>query len=155
MTTAIPVESAQHGRGGAWPPAKSIYALRACIALATSEPGARMKAQQIAQAAAVPKGFLSKILGELRAAGIVSAQRGYHGGYRLTRPASAIAVHEVLRAVGTRDPFATNACDDTAPLPFIVDLLNRLQALAVEALQSASLAEIAAAGIESPAPTEI
>ena len=33
------------------------------------------------QAALVPKGFLSKILGELRAADIVSAQRGYHGGY--------------------------------------------------------------------------
>ena len=59
-----------------WPPAKTIYALRACIALATADPGRRMKTTEIAQAADVPKGFLSKILGQLRAADIVSAQRG-------------------------------------------------------------------------------
>ena len=133
------------GRGVAWPPAKTIYALRACIALATAAPGTRMKTGEIAQAAAVPKGFLSKILGELRAADIVSAQRGYHGGYQLSRPAADIRVDELLHAVGTRDPFSSLSCGEETALPFIHDLRRRLHAVAVEALHGASLAELAAA----------
>jgi len=146
MNVSTPLaDGEQNGRGGAWPPAKTIYALRACIALAGAEPGARMKTGEIAQAAAVPKGFLSKILGELRAADIVSAQRGYHGGYRLTRAPDEIRVDELLTAVGTRDPFSALSCRPDTPLPFIDDLRGRLHALAEEALHSASLAEIASA----------
>jgi Rrf2 family protein len=132
------------GRGGAWPSAKTIYALRACIALAGAEPGTRMKSSEIALSADVPKGFLSKILGELRAADIVSAQRGYRGGYVLTRAPHAIRVDELLNAVGTRDPFSSLACGAAAAMPFIEDLRGRLHALAVEALHDASLAELAA-----------
>jgi Rrf2 family protein len=130
------------GRGVAWPPAKTMYALRACIALAGAAPGARMKTGDIAQAAAVPRGFLSKILSELRAAGIVTAKRGYHGGYRLSRPSTDIRVDELLHAVGTRDPFAGLANGDELPLPFITELRSRLHAVAVEALHGASLAEL-------------
>lgn len=132
------------GHGIAWPPAKTIYALRACIALATLGPGERMKTGEIAQAAAAPKGFLSKILGELRAADIVSAQRGYRGGYRLTRPPDDIRVDELLNAVGTRDPFASLSCGVDAPLPLIDELRSRLHALAAEVLHGASLAELSA-----------
>jgi len=143
MNVVTPLEDGQNeGRGGAWPPAKTIYALRACMALAGAEPGARMKTFEIAETAAIPKGFLSKILGELRAAGIVSAQRGYHGGYRLTRSPSEIRVDELLLAVGTRDPFSSLSCRPDTPFPFIDDLRSRLHALAEEALHRASLAEL-------------
>ncbi len=135
-------EPKQGQRGIAWPPAKTIYALRACIALAAADPGARMKTGEIAQAAAAPRSFLSKILGELRDAGIVSAQRGYHGGYRLTRPPDDIRLDELLRAVGTCDPFASFSCEAETPLSFIDDLRSRLHALAVETLHRASLAEL-------------
>jgi Rrf2 family protein len=130
------------GRGVAWPPAKTMYALRACIALAGAAPGARMKTGDIAQVASVPRGFLSKILSELRAAGIVSAKRGYHGGYRLSRPSSDIRVDELLHAVGTRDLFSGLATGDESPLPFITELRSRLHAVAVEALHSALLSEL-------------
>ena len=147
------------GHGIAWPPAKTIYALRACIALASLGPGERMKTGEIAQAAAAPEGFLSKILGELRAADIVAAQRGYRGGYRLTRPPDDIRVDELLNAVGTRDPFArvpfahdpfardpfaSLSCGVDAPLPLIDELRSRLHALAAEVLHGASLAELSA-----------
>jgi Rrf2 family protein len=145
MTATTPLDQGV-GRGVAWPPAKSIYALRACIALASAAPGVRMKSGEIAQATAVPKGFLSKILGELRAAGLVSAQRGYHGGYRLTRAAGDIRIDEVLSAVGTRDPFASISWGDTTSLPFIADLRSRLRAVAVDALHRASLAELVVEG---------
>ncbi|HEY5078108.1 MAG TPA: Rrf2 family transcriptional regulator [Acidimicrobiia bacterium] len=130
------------GHGIAWPPAKTIYALRACAALASAGPGELMKTGEIAQVAAVPRGFLSKILGELRAADIVSAQRGYRGGYRLTRPPDDIRLDELLNAVGTRDPFASLSCGVEAPLPLIDDLRTRLHALAAEVLHGASLAEL-------------
>jgi Rrf2 family protein len=143
MSITAPVEFDRHdGRGVAWPSAKTIYALRACIALAAADPGTRMKTHEIAQTAEVPKGFLSKILGELRAANIVSAQRGYRGGYALTRDPEAIRVEELLRAVGTRDPFSALLGGADVPLPFIDELRSRLHTLAVEALHAASLADL-------------
>ncbi len=101
-----------------------------------------MKTGDIAQAASVPRGFLSKILSELRAAGIVSSKRGYHGGYRLCRPPSDIRVDELLHAVGTRDLFSGLATGGESPLPFITELRSRLHAVAVEALHSALLSEL-------------
>ena len=137
------VRARHNGHNGiAWPPAKTMYALRACIALAIAGPGVRMKTREIAQAAAVPKSFLSKILGELRIADIVSAQRGYHGGYRLTRLPDDIRLDEVLTAVGTCDPFAALSCEAETPLSFIDDLRSRLHALTVETLRRASLADL-------------
>jgi Rrf2 family protein len=144
------VHARADGRGIVWPPAKTVYALRACIALAHARAGSRMKTGDIAQATDVPRGFLSKILSELRAAGIVSAKRGYNGGYRLTRPPGDIRVDELLRAVGTRDPFASLPTGDEKDLPFIAQLRNRLHCVAVEALESASLAEPATEGAALP-----
>ena len=143
MSITTPLEFDRYdGRGVTWPSAKTIYALRACMALASADPGTRMKTCEIAETADVPKGFLSKILGELRAADIVSARRGYHGGYALTRQPGEIRVDELLRAVGTRDPFSTLLGGADAPLPFIDELRSRLHALAVETLHAASLADL-------------
>jgi hypothetical protein len=52
----------------------------------------------------------------------------------------------VLRAVGTRDPFASISWGDATSLPFIVDLRSRLHAVAVDALHRASLAELVVDG---------
>jgi len=146
MSAAAPVADGEHpGRGAAWPSAKTIYALRACIVLASIEPGTRLKTREIAQAAAVPKGFLSKILGELRTAGIISAHRGYHGGYGLTRPAEYIHVDELLNAVGSRDLFSPFSGDGSAALPFIDDLRRRLHTLTEQTLHCASLADLVGA----------
>jgi Rrf2 family protein len=42
----------------------------------------------------------AKVLGRLRAGGIVSASRGRHGGYALARPAADLTVCTVLRSLG-------------------------------------------------------
>jgi Rrf2 family protein len=133
---------ARDGRGGRWPPAKAVYAVRACITLA-AQPETRMKTNEIAQITSIPRGFLSKILGELRAADIVSAQRGYYGGYQLRRPPAEIRLDEMLDAVGTGDPFTALAFDDVS-LPFIVDLRSRLRAVAAETLRNVTLAQLLA-----------
>jgi Rrf2 family protein len=79
--------------------AKTDYALRASLELARTGGGEPVKAERIAGAQAIPLRFLENILGELRHAGLVESRRGAEGGYMLARPAAAIALADVVRAV--------------------------------------------------------
>jgi Rrf2 family protein len=63
-----------------------------------SEQGA-VKAEQISIAQDIPLNFLLGILRELRNSHLVRSQRGRDGGYVLSRPASEIALADVIRAV--------------------------------------------------------
>jgi Rrf2 family protein len=58
-----------------------------------------MKGEAIASAQGIPPRFLESILAELRRSGIIGSQRGSDGGYWLARPAGAISVADVIRAV--------------------------------------------------------
>jgi len=78
--------------------AKADYAVRATLELARVEDGL-VKGERIAQAQGIPLKFLENILIDLRHAGIVYAQRGAEGGYRLARAPSEVSVGEVIRAV--------------------------------------------------------
>lgn len=65
---------------------------------ATSRP-VLLTAEQIARAQDIPPKFLESILLQLRRGGIVHAQRGPEGGYRLARPASEISLADVIRVI--------------------------------------------------------
>jgi Rrf2 family protein len=78
--------------------AKADYAVRAMLELATVEEGL-IKGERIAQAQGIPLKFLENILIDLRHAGLVHAQRGAEGGYRLTRTPAEVTLGEVIRAV--------------------------------------------------------
>jgi Rrf2 family protein len=79
--------------------AKAEYAVRPVVELATSIDEKPIRAAGIANAQGIPLNFLENILGELRHAGIVRSHRGSEGGYRLAKPATAITVADVIRAV--------------------------------------------------------
>jgi len=80
--------------------AKTDYALRAVAEIAAADDaGAPVKGERIASAQDIPLRFLENILAELRHAGIVQSRRGAEGGYLLARPASEIALADVIRAV--------------------------------------------------------
>jgi Rrf2 family protein len=79
--------------------AKSDYAVRAMLALADMGADRPIRGEALATAQDIPVKFLENILLDLRRADLVSSQRGADGGYRLSRPASAITVAEVIRAV--------------------------------------------------------
>ncbi|MDX6309015.1 MAG: hypothetical protein QOI06_2061 [Nocardioidaceae bacterium] len=79
--------------------AKSDYALRALIEIATREEGARVSAEELGQVQGIPRGFLQAILADLRRASIVISVRGQNGGWRLATDASAITVADIIRAV--------------------------------------------------------
>ncbi len=78
--------------------AKSDYAVRALLALAAS-PDGLVKIETLAAAQQLPRKFLEAILGDLRRAGVVRSHRGAEGGYELARPAAAISIADIIRAV--------------------------------------------------------
>jgi Rrf2 family protein len=79
--------------------AKTDYALRAAIELATAGPGRPVTAHAIAEAQHIPLRFLLNILADLRRAELVDSRRGPTGGWWLGRPADQVTAAEVIRAV--------------------------------------------------------
>jgi Rrf2 family protein len=78
--------------------AKADYAVRAAVHLASVSSGPTTT-EAIAAAQGIPGKFLEAIMTSLRAAGVVRSQRGPSGGFWLSRPADAITVADVMRAV--------------------------------------------------------
>ena len=79
--------------------AKSDYALRALIEMASRQDGKAVSAEELGKQQEIPHGFLQAILADLRRAGIVMSQRGQSGGWRMGRSADDVSVADVIRAV--------------------------------------------------------
>lgn len=78
--------------------AKTDYAIRALLSLASREPDL-VKVDVVVTEQGLPRKFVEAILGELRRANLVRSQRGAEGGYALARPANQITLGAVIRAV--------------------------------------------------------
>jgi len=87
------------------------YALRAMIELSLREGDGRLLLREIADAQGLPARYLERLTIALRRAGLLQAERGPNGGYRLARPAEQITVQEVLEAI--EGPLALLECVDT------------------------------------------
>ena len=84
--------------------AKAEYACLAVLSLARQELArAPIHIREISQEHEIPERYLVQILLQLKGAGLVTSTRGAAGGYRLARPASAISLSEILRAVDGPD----------------------------------------------------
>jgi Rrf2 family protein len=79
--------------------AKSDYALRALIEMASRSDGRAISAEELGRLQEIPHGFLQAILADLRRAGIVMSQRGQSGGWRMGRSPEDVSVADVIRAV--------------------------------------------------------
>ncbi len=79
--------------------AKSDYALRALIEIASRDDAAPVSAEEIGRLQVIPHGFLQAILADLRRAGIVMSVRGQSGGWRLARAGDTVSVADIIRAV--------------------------------------------------------
>jgi len=79
--------------------AKSDYALRALIELASRADRGPVSAEELGRLQEIPHGFLQAILADLRRAGVVISQRGQSGGWRLARDSDSVTVADVIRAV--------------------------------------------------------
>ena len=78
---------------------KADYAIRALAELAARSDGVPVKAEELADAQNIPRGFLLGILAEVRNAGLISSQRGHDGGFALRRSPKEISLADVIRAV--------------------------------------------------------
>ena len=79
--------------------AKSDYALRALIELASRKDGSPVSAEELGRLQEIPHGFLQAILADLRKSGIVISQRGQSGGWRMGRDPETVSVADMIRAV--------------------------------------------------------
>ncbi len=75
------------------------YALQFLSALARLPAGESLPLSAFAKKGHVSFLFMQRIVGKLRAAGLVHAGKGRSGGYQLTRAAAAITVLDVSRAL--------------------------------------------------------
>ncbi len=78
---------------------KTRYALKALGVLAERGPEQATLIAEISEREAIPRKFLEAILRELRQHGLLLAQRGRGGGYRLRKAPQEITLAEVIRAL--------------------------------------------------------
>ena len=86
------------------------YGLRCLLQVARRDAEGPVSAQEIARAEGIGPEYVARIMGALRAGGLVDSTRGAGGGYRLTRPASEISVWDAITILGG-EFFPEGFCD--------------------------------------------
>jgi Rrf2 family protein len=82
------------------------YGLRALMELGM-EPEAALSLRDIAVRQHISLDYLEQIVPSLKAAGLIKARRGAHGGYQLAKAPDEITVYDALTALeGSLDPMA-------------------------------------------------
>jgi Rrf2 family protein len=98
---------------------KKQYALRAVYELAKHRKKGPIKSAQIAEAQAIPQRFLEIILNRLKHAGILTAKRGYTGGFELNRAPGDITVGDIFKSLEDIDEATLCvSCISKADCPF-------------------------------------
>jgi len=135
------------------PNAKTIYALKAMVDLARHEGVGPVSLKTVARRQGIPLRYLEQLFVRLRREGLVEAQRGPRGGYRLSRPAGQIPVSRVLRSLqpekaaprkGIKPP--PGAADPTAAL------WRELEQAVRSRLEMVTLRQLADQGVRADGP---
>jgi Rrf2 family protein len=132
---------------------RADYAIRTVIFLARRgrrdpTPGPRVASQM-----GIPARFLPHVMGDLTRAGIVEAEVGRGGGYRLARDPRGLSLLEVIEAV-EGDPrrrscvLRTGGCDPDHPCD-VHPVFSAAQDAFLERLAGTSIADV----IAGPEPT--
>ncbi len=139
------------------------WAVHACAVLALLPPDHALPREALADFLGVPAPYLAKQLQALSRAGIVTAQRGVAGGYRLARAPEAISLWDVTAAVeGTGPSFRCTevrrngpcgASPAECPRPCdIAAAFQRAEAGYRAALAAAPLSDMVAGGARTATP---
>ena len=125
---------------------RSDYGMRILYELAV-EPDVYHSARALADRHRVPEAFLRKILQDLRQVGVVRAQKGRTGGYRLALAPEEITVDRVLSALEGPMPklacIVGDDCDIDKGCP-IAPLWRYLERKIQEELSRLTLADVVA-----------
>lgn len=84
------------------PPSRLTYALRALVDVALHQATGPVTVASVAKRQQIPTRSLEQLFHRLKRRGLVEAERGPRGGYRLSRPAGEVSVQEVVEALDAR-----------------------------------------------------
>ncbi|MCB2198305.1 Rrf2 family transcriptional regulator [bacterium] len=76
------------------------YGLRCMVLLAKTAPGDSLSLTEIGERERLSVPYVGKLLGLMKQAGLVQAERGRNGGYALARRADRISLKQVFDALG-------------------------------------------------------
>jgi Rrf2 family protein len=98
------------------------YGLRAAAQLAISPPGVFVNAAELSEATGIPRHYVSKVVRQLVEHGLVLAQKGHGGGFRLANRPHETRFLDVLLALGydpdaERCVFGWPRCSMEKPCP--------------------------------------
>lgn len=105
---------------------KGRYALRMLLDLASHQDDGYIALKDIAKRQEISKKYLEQIIPILNRSDVLTANRGYQGGYRLAKSPDKYTVGEILRltegslspvACLDRNPNECERCDDCITLP--------------------------------------
>ena len=76
---------------------RTTYGLRAMINLAKQKDQKSLSVARIAKNEGISHGYLERLFAKLKKAGLVEAEKGASGGYRLSREPKKISVFEIIK----------------------------------------------------------
>jgi len=124
------------------------YAVRALTYLAGQRPGEVNARTEIEKKQDIPSHYLSKIIKDLVASGLVHSQVGSKGGFSLARPAETISIKDVYGTV--ERPIVLMECLDKSEerCPYCsvctqISVWDRAQSLLTNCLVSVTISNIA------------
>ncbi|PIX00218.1 MAG: Rrf2 family transcriptional regulator [Ignavibacteria bacterium CG_4_8_14_3_um_filter_37_9] len=101
---------------------KCELGIQAVLYLASVDGRVVIPSEEIASELKIPKEFISKILQELTASGIVSSKKGKMGGFSLAKKPNKIHILDIVLAIDGSDVFSKCVlgfpnCSDETPCP--------------------------------------
>jgi Rrf2 family transcriptional regulator, iron-sulfur cluster assembly transcription factor len=124
--------------------AKIRYGLQLMVELALRHGRGPVLVPVIAERQGLPGKYLHVLLGSLKAAGLVRAQRGPSGGCELARHPGAISALEVLEALEGRPVPGEDPGDESVGSRVVAELWGKASQAEREVLDGTSLAQLAA-----------
>jgi len=127
-----------------------IYAMRACIYLASKKEGKYVSINQISDKLEIPHHFLTKTLQKLTEFDFLESLKGPKGGVRLKKPAKDIQLIDVVETIDGPDIFTEcilglPGCGNRKPCP-IHDEWAKVRTRLKKMLQKNTLADMAGKG---------
>lgn len=136
------------------------WAIHLCGVLAAAPEGRGVPGARLAEFHELPPAYLAKHLQALSRAGIVAADRGVKGGYRLGRAAAKISLLDIVLAIeGPQPAFRCTEIRQRGPCPAPQSACRKACPIArafhdAEAAWRKSLAEVTVADMNAAAAAE-
>lgn len=129
-----------------------VYGLRASLYLASNRDSGYTSIRQMSDKLDISFHFLTKILQQLNAVGIMESYKGPNGGVRLTKPGTEVTLYEIVKAIDGEELFTECAlglpgCGVQKPCP-IHDKWATTRDAILLMLQETDLMELARKGKE-------